>query len=192
MLGKISRKIVDRLLKKGTIIQEEYEVYSFGMEQLLTVIVDCFTAIFIGIVFGQVIEMLFFVCAFIIIRSYAGGYHASTPLRCYLLTTLINVIVLSVMKFIKLDMIAFIGLLVIASIVILLISPVDTENKPIDDIEYLYYRKKTIIVWSIEIIIALISAIFRFRAGTESIVYAQVVLSISLVCERIIQLKKER
>ena len=185
MLGKISRKIVDRLLKKGTIIQEEYEVYSFGMEQLLTVIVDCFTAILIGIVFGKVVEMLFFVSAFIIIRSYAGGYHASTPLRCYLLTTLINIIVLSVMKFIKLDMIIVIGLLVIASIVILLMSPVDTKNKPIDDIEYLYYRKKTIIVWSIEVIIALVSAIFPFRAGTESIVYAQVVLSVSLVCERI-------
>lgn len=171
-------------------MQEEYEVYTFGMEQLLMVLADCFTALLIGIVFGAVVEMLFFVGAFVVIRSYAGGYHASTPLRCYLLTTLINIIALSVMKFIKPDIMILIGLLAIASIVILIISPVATENKPIDDIECLYYRKKIIIVWGMETVIALICAIFSFRAGTESIVYAQVVLSVSLICERILQLRK--
>lgn len=192
MIGDLSKRIVERLLRNEAIIQSDYEIYLFGMEQMLTIILDLLTAVIIGIAFGRVLQTIIFMIAFMVIRSYAGGYHASTSFRCYLLTTLTIIITLSAMKFVNLDMVMLISLLVIASIVILIISPEDTENKPLDDIEYIYYRKKTIIVWSIEIVIALICAIFRFEAGTESIVYAQTVLSIALICQRITRIKNKK
>lgn len=76
-----------------------------------------------------------------VIRSYAGGYHASSTLRCYILTNIAIIVVLSAMKFITFSS-TFLGCLsVMNSMVILILAPVDTENKRLDEIECIHYRK---------------------------------------------------
>lgn len=184
MLGSLSKKVVDRLLIDEGTEKEDYEIYLFGMEQLLTVIIDFLTAILLGVVFGEVIQTVIFVLSFMIMRSYAGGFHASTPFKCYLLTSLTIIIVLSVMKCIEADIAVLAGMLFVASMVIWLLAPVDTENKTIDDVEFVVYRRKTRIVWSIEVIGAFGCMAFQCVDMVECIVYAQVVLAVALVGEK--------
>ncbi len=184
MLGSLSKKVVDRLLIDESTEEEDYEIYLFGMEQLLTVIIDLLTAIFLGVVFGEVIQTVIFVLSFMIMRSYAGGFHASTPFKCYLLTSLTIIVVLSVMKYIEVDLIVLVGMLLVASMVIWVLAPVDTENKTIDDIEFIVYRRKTRIVWCIEVIGVFGCMAFQCVDMVECIVYAQVVLAVALVSEK--------
>lgn len=185
MFGGISKKIVDRLLDKGAIHQDDYEIYLFGMEQLLTTILDVLSAIVIGILFGRVLQTIIFVISFMVIRSYAGGYHAATPLRCYVLTILTVILALSAMKYMEWHIFYLLGILMVSSVVILILAPVDTENKRIDDVEFIHYRRKTVIVWGIETFIALLFALFQFKIGVESIVFTELTLSISLICENV-------
>lgn len=190
MMNKISKRIVERLLGKGIIIKSDYDIYLFGIEQLLSIILNLLTTILIGCLFGIVWQAILFVGAFMILRSYAGGYHALTPVRCYILTIVTIIVSLSAIKYFEIDMVVLISLLIMTSVVILVLAPVDTENKPIDEIEYIYYRKKTMIVWGVEVIIALLCVAVDFLEGMKCIVCAQVVLSVVLLCERI--RKKEK
>lgn len=190
MMNKISKRIVERLLGKGIIIKSDYDIYLFGIEQLLSIILNLLTTILIGCLFGIVWQAILFVGAFMILRSYAGGYHALTPVRCYILTIVTIIVSLSAIKYFEIDMVVLISLLIMTSVVILVLAPVDTENKPIDEIEYIYYRKKTMIVWGVEVIIALLCVAVDFLEEMKCIVCAQVVLSVVLLCERI--RKKEK
>ena len=79
----------------------------------------------------------------------------------------------------------YIQISVMNSMVILILAPVDTENKRLDEIECIHYRKKTIIVWSVEVVITIFCAILQYKLIAESVIFAQVVLSLSLICGQI-------
>lgn len=184
MINYISKKMVDRLLRKEMITQEDYEIYLFGLSQFLVTLLDVLTCIAVGIVLDSLLQTILFLLAFTGIRSYAGGYHASTPLRCYALTILMITLSVVTLKYIEWNVWILSGLLVVASIVILILAPVDTENKPIDDVEYVYFRKMTIKVLAIEVVLAMVCIVLRFEIGAESIVGALVVLAAALWCEK--------
>jgi accessory gene regulator B len=88
---------------------------------------------------------------------------------------------LSIMKFVAINNFIYLGLSILSSLVILLISPIGTPNKPLDEIEINIYRKKTIIVWCVEISVALMSFVLNVTEIHTSIVFAQVLISIALV-----------
>lgn len=184
MISIISKKMTDRLLEREVITQEDYEIYLFGMHQLLVTLLDFLTCAVVGIVFGSLLQTTLFILAFMGIRVYAGGYHASTPLRCYLLTTAMVVVSVALLKYITWSMFMLGGLLLVASMIILILAPVDTENKPVDDVEYVYFRRKTKNALAIESMLAVLCMIFRFEIGAESIVWALVVLAIALIFEQ--------
>lgn len=71
--------------------------------------------------------------------------------------------------------------MIVSSLVILVLSPVGTANKPLDEIEIKIYRKKTIIVWCIEICVALVLFVLNVTDIYISIVLAQVLISLALI-----------
>lgn len=192
MTSKVSKSLTDYLLKKNIIVQEEYEIYQFGMEQLIASTFSLISVLIIGIVLDVILESLIFIMAFKAIRECAGGYHASTRLRCYVLSMLTVITVLSVIKYIPLDTVVLIIMSVLASIIIILLSPVDTENKRIDAIERIYYRRKSMIILWVELIIAMICVIIHYEEGAKCIVVGLLVLAIAQIAENIKKLIKNR
>ena len=181
MFSTISQRLVRFLLDKDVIQQENREIYQFGIEQFLTSVLNVLTTLVLGILFNEIIQSIIFVTAFMILRSYSGGYHASTSIGCYLLSTFSIVAVLSVMKFTEINNFICIGLLLLSGIVIILLSPVSTINKPLDSIECVVYRKKSILIWCAETCAALVFMGFGMTKASVCIVLAQVLISIALV-----------
>ncbi|MDE6357492.1 MAG: accessory gene regulator B family protein, partial [Eubacteriales bacterium] len=98
------------------------------------------------------------------IRVYAGGYHCRTPLRCYIFSVLMLVIVLFILKGQALRNPLIITIIsIISSIIILSLAPVEDENKPLDEIEIKAYEKRTtrnlLIVLSIFLLALMINKI---------------------------------
>ena len=73
-----------------------------------------------------------------------GGYHASTPLGCYLLTTLIITVALSVMKYLEISILIYLVLLMVSSVIVYMLTPVEAVNKELDKIEKIIYRKNNL------------------------------------------------
>lgn len=183
MLGAISDRIVQQLLKRNNIVLEEYEIYLFGVQQMISNILNVLSALLIGLITGEILPCVIFLICFTAIRQYAGGYHASTRIRCYLLSMSAIAAVLLIIHNFVISYWLLVGLMLAASLVILLLSPVDTENKRLDSIEQNYYRRKAIVIWGLEIAAAATCIWLNYECGAESIVFALVVLSIAQVAE---------
>lgn len=172
MFEKSAEKIADKLLKSKTIAEEDKEVYVYGFKSGLTLILNLLTVIAIGAVFGMILESLAFMAFYMPFRSYAGGFHASTPWRCYGISWIMMAAVLIWLKFMPLLSIVCIAAIIIGSILCFVLAPVEDKNKPLDEKEQKVYKKRAYIILIVEICIsAVMFFIFRtlFEVGAAAI-----------------------
>ena len=130
---------------------------------------------------GMIWQGIIFVLSFMLLRKYAGGYHASTPLGCYLLTTLIITVALSVMKYFEISILIYLVLLMVSSVIVYMLTPVEAVNKELDKIEKIIYRKKTILIWIVEVSLAIGVFILKHYEISICIFMAVIMVGISLV-----------
>ena len=185
MFTSLTEKAVNYLIYKNVIDNDHQEIYRYGLGQIFSTTLNILTTLLLGIIFGEIYQSLIFVFAFMILRTYSGGYDAKTPIRCYFLTTISIAAGLSAMKFIVINRFIYLGLLILSSLIIITLSPIGTANKPLDEIEKIIYRKKTIIVWCIETCVALLFIVFNNTEIHSSIVLAQTLVSIALISGKV-------
>lgn len=181
MISSAANNITNYLICEKVIKDDDREIYQYGFEQVFSSLLNIATMLLLGIILGKIYQSLVLILSFMALRSYSGGYHANTPLHCYLLTVMSISATLSIMKFITIDRFICLGLLVLSSVVILLLSPIGSQNKPLDEIEKIIYRKKTIIVWSVETCVAIVFIILDITEIHIAITLAQVIISIALI-----------
>lgn len=181
MISSDANNITNYLICKKVIKDDDREIYQYGFEQVFSSLLNIATMLLLGLILGKIYQSLVLILSFMALRSYSGGYHANTPLQCYLLTVMSISTALSIMKFITIDRFICLGLLVLSSVVILLLSPIGSKNKPLDEIEKIIYRKKTIIVWSVETCVAIVFIILDITEIHIAITLAQIIISIVLI-----------
>lgn len=138
-------------------------------------VINILSVVLIGFALGMFWECLIFLFAYIPIRSYAGGYHANTPLKCYLFSlVLVTALLLEISKA-SWNSTALWVVSILAGLIIFWLSPVEDSNKPLDQIEITIYRKRTYIIlaillcltvafWKAEIMIISISIMAALEA----------------------------
>lgn len=181
MFSKLSEQITGNLENKETIQSEDRELYRYGFEQGLTMLLNLVTTLVIGLLFGKLLEVCLFMAAYIPLRSYAGGYHAKTPFRCYLLSIVILTAVMLFMKYLALDNIVYYLMILVSGAVILILSPVEDKNKPLDDSELKVYKNRASSILLIEMIAFIVSKLLNLQSVFIAICYAMLILSILLV-----------
>lgn len=85
------------------------------------------------------------------------------------------------MKFAPLNNFICIGLLIVTSAIILLLSPVESENKRLDDVEKHVYRRKGIFIWCIGTIVFIAAVIADIKVISASIALAYAVIAVSVL-----------
>ena len=180
MKNCIKKAIITWLFKED-LEDEAYDIYSYGIYQIVSYVINFFTILLIGIAFRRLLEVIILVVFFMAVRPYAGGYHASSAIKCYILTNIMIIGALLAIKYIQINNIFMICLLALNSIVIFVLAPVDTANKKLDEIEYIVYRKKTVKILSVEIIISIIMIAMNCHIVAECIIFAHIILSFALI-----------
>lgn len=181
MLNAISTKITNILIKYACISKENSELYSYGFRQLFMMLLNISITLLLGIIFNKLLQSILFSIVYIPIRSFAGGYHAKTPLRCTIFSTLMIFLVLLILKFIVLPTYVVILLWLISVGIIISLSPVENRNKPLDAIEKLVYRKRTMFLLALNCIIIIVFMIFSLNQLYTCVVLSLVSLSIMLL-----------
>lgn len=156
MFYQVSEHIAQKLVAKKTITTESKSVYQYGIQQGFTIVLNLLTTLIIGLIFNMVIESFLFLAIYIPLRSYAGGIHAKTALRCYLYSSLMTIAVLLVVKFLPLENFICNLISLISGVFIFLSAPVDTENKKLDTIERKVYKKRACIILILEIVLQIL------------------------------------
>ena len=81
----LSEKIIANMIKSGVSIEADREIYVYGLTQLFRTLLNVFSTVIIGFCMGMLAESVVFVICLMLIRSYSGGYHSDSPIRCYLI-----------------------------------------------------------------------------------------------------------
>lgn len=190
-MEKFSSKLIEFFVSNDLIKNEDKEIYKYAVNIILSSLIHIATVMIIGLCFNLFIESLVFYFSFIAIRKFAGGYHAKTPVRCYLFSFASNIIILCLVKWLSSINTLFIFIFIIFElfcvVLILLISPLDTENNPLTGQEKKMYRMLTSIITILIFIISLL-CFFKGYRNIGSSMICGVVMSALLLLMRKIQI----
>lgn len=139
----LSEKWAHQLAMHDMIPAEDEAFYSYGFRQGAVLLLNIITMLCIGWLMGMVKETIIFMLAYLPLRRMAGGYHARTQLRCYLLGIVLTVSVLLAVKLLPWNWVADSVLLIIASMVVIWQAPLEDCNKPLDEAERIAYGQQT-------------------------------------------------
>ena len=134
--------------------EEELEIIEYGIERIKANILGMFTIFLIGIIFGVFAESMIFAIFFFLQRRYAGGYHADTKGRCYIVSVFLITISMCFIKYIDSGIVICFVLQTFNIIIIYLLAPVGTANRELDRVEIAVFRKRARIIGSISYVLA--------------------------------------
>lgn len=163
MFEVLSERITGWLLANEAIPREDKEIYRYGIQQGMIALLNLGTTMVIGVVFGKLLESILFMAAYIPLRSYAGGYHAKTAVRCYFFSIVMMSAVLWVMRYVTYYGLICVCLTAVSGSMIWLLVPVEDRNKPLDDVEKVVYRKRARGIVLTESIISLLTMFFSWE-----------------------------
>jgi accessory gene regulator B len=181
MFRGVSAKLTDKLISLKTIDSDDREIYEFGIQHIFITILNLITVLIIGFLLRSTKEALVFIVAFIPLRIFAGGFHFSTPTRCYIFSSCFVAAVLLAMRYYSISLLIYCLLYCMASIIILVFSPVEDKNKPLDQLEKRVYRKRTIIVFAVENLIMMILYFAKIHFAVKSMMISTIALSLMIL-----------
>lgn len=155
MISSLSSIITEALYKSQVIAEEDKELYTYGFFVLLSKGLFFLVSALFGWIFRVLWESIVFYIMFSILRSYAGGFHASKESICTCCTTaslFLSSMSILYMEKIGNSVIPF-CILVVCGTVVYLLAPLDSEDKPLTFNEIVEYRQiSKVIVLTIVII----------------------------------------
>lgn len=167
MLERISGRIVGWQIQKGILSDEERAVYQYAYELLLNQAINILIAVLIAVVFRAPLPVLLFLLSYIPLRSFCGGYHADTNLRCTVVSALLICGVCWLYQNIRDGFWLTwypLGYL-ISGYLVMRYAPVPDQNKPLDEEETIRYKQTSRIIWGLEMVIGMIFYIVSRRYG---------------------------
>lgn len=140
--------VTNRLVAKGIINADYKEIYRYGLESLFSAALELISIFFLAFLFGNFFETLLFFLTFIPLRLYAGGYHARTHFKCYLLSIMMYMFFSTIIYFTPSNLITCFSLIfsLLSLIIVFLFSPVVHSNRHADKEHKKNCRKISLII----------------------------------------------
>ena len=150
----VAQKTTDWLVRCGGVKEEEREVYMFGLDKFFSCLVNFFFAVILGLLFGVLLQTVVFYVTYMMLRVYAGGYHAEKSLTCFFASIGVLIPCLVAIRFYQAWNIptVFYGLLGLGAITLMALGPVEHKNKPLDSAEKVVYRRRMLRNLSIAVV----------------------------------------
>lgn len=185
MFTYVTEKIVSNMEKQNMIQTDRRNIYKYGINQMLNMLLNIATFLVIGLLFHMEFETVIFTAAYIPLRIYAGGFHAKTPFKCWIISAVMLLLVLLVMKYADLRLYVYDMLALIGTVVILVLSPVEDKNKPLDKLEKKVYKKRCMWTLAAELLIFILLRFFQRNTVSICFEVVWVTLSIMLIAGKI-------
>lgn len=165
MLHELAGSVSESVCKIQNINEtSKKEEIAYGMELLLSAVITFAVVMVISLAIGRLLECVVFMAFFMPLRIFAGGYHARTHIKCFMVLIVDLLVGLILLHTSDLFMFVFSIVSVILSIVVItLLSPVVDINYPLSKRQVKRSRKRSLWVLSIEILIIVIMMLFSMK-----------------------------
>lgn len=174
MSTDLAKRLTKMLIASGTVKEEDRELYEYGCFLLISRGLFLLATVLMGFLLGIPGTGLLFYLLYMPLRGYAGGIHAKTERACTVLTTLAMAGALAAIRL----MVSFhahvvpILMLGIGGVEVLAFSPLDTEEKPLEDSERIHYRKISVLLLLAYLLLALLAYVLTLGNVTYAIACA--------------------
>ena len=148
-MKKIADLFTEWLVEREIIRKEGQELYTYGFWQGCVLLFNFLIVAIIGIITGMFWQSIVFTIAYGLLRPFAGGFHARTQRKCYVYSGLLLVLALGMLRWVQWDVITCMLIVLVSGCVVLKLAPVEDENKPLDDVEVVVYKRRSRIVCGI-------------------------------------------
>lgn len=147
MYSKISRKITSCLIDLGIIDNNDFEIYEYGFEVILSFLFSILIINVFSFILNRFVETLLYLIGFFSVRAVCGGYHAKHHYSCFGITISTYFFFLFFQHYLssKHYLNQFVIFIIIVSFIIILVfSPVEHPNNPMTE-----FRKRRNRIYSI-------------------------------------------
>lgn len=158
MIDSAAKSIANKLNDNNIIESDDLDIYIYGLQMMISGIVKSIGFFLIAWLLGWIPEALAFIVTFSSLRVHAGGYHADTYLKCFLITAAATFLSIFVVKTLSTDYTLIITaiLIIISCTLILKYAPVDTPNKRMVGDERKIFRARTVRTMIIQVFLIVI------------------------------------
>ena len=183
-MKNISGGIADVLFTQGVIQSDDIDKCKYGIDLFISSFLEIFSILIIAVFGGNFIETVLLFVFFIPLRIYAGGYHADTKMKCYLISLMMygfSYVIASISPCKIYSVIDVCGT-VFSLIVVLIKAPIIHDNKRVNDIERKNYRKISIEICLLEtMIILLLTILIPEKIIVTYLMIGQVSVALSML-----------
>lgn len=181
MFEKVALHITEWMGHNRIIERDRMVVVKWGISNILDTLFNLATFLIIGILMHMPLETVTFTLGYIPLRSYAGGYHAKTPFRCWVLSNVILLIALLCIRYLSRYPSIIWSLAILSVILLIMLMPVSDIHKPLSDADKHRYKRVGIYILFSEIIVSILFRIINLPSITYSIFFIWIILSVMLV-----------
>lgn len=185
------------ILCKDEDLDEMRELYEYAIYILLSGLFHLISVVALGLCFNMVLESLVFYCSFILIRKFAGGYHAKTPTRCYVFSIATSFAVFCLIKVVYFFYctglsICLLLIELVCTLFIVLVVPLQSDNKPLNFQETKLYKNVSRIAVVALFVTSIILAFFGIKFIFVPIIFGVYMCGIVLAMRKIQVLNKSK
>ena len=156
------------LIESGVIEASDRELYEYAIHSLWLSVAPLLLALAFGVLMGTPWEAVLMVLPFMAIRKFSGGFHAKRESTCLIVSSLL--IVLCIYGASHLEYSAVLSIcLMLAGISLITFSPIDSENRRLDDDEKNRYKVITAVMATVFAVLHLLLLVFGLRSAAVCI-----------------------
>lgn len=139
-MKKCSEIIADWFVSCEVIEEADRELYSYAIKSFFLSFFPVILAAFIGSIRGCTDRGLIIVMPLMVIRKYSGGYHAKKLWSCLFISSLLLLFCIEVSRYCEYGW-TLVICAIISAISLIIFSPIDNENRPLDQEDFGHYKK---------------------------------------------------
>ena len=138
MLQSFAKYLTDTLYRHCPLSPQKRPIFQYGFEITTSTLSSAFSILLISIFLRDVLSACLFLVIFFFLRLFAGGYHAPSYARCFILTNSVYLMVYLVSRvFIAFQStIPAIVLTLLSGLIIFAFSPIRNKKHPISEMVY--------------------------------------------------------
>ena len=159
IMGRLVEAVIFQMESAEIINKDDEEIYRFGLECFFLKVIHYLSYLFISLILHMTIPVMVSAVVLVPLRSRAGGYHANTRFGCYLFSCSM-VFLLCFLNNIMFSVQWFWGIGVIDNVVIGCFSPVENDNRILEQSEQRVFKGQALLLLGvIDILIIFVAVI---------------------------------
>ncbi len=185
MIHVISKSLASFFIRKKFLEANQLDIYTYCFEFIISTLLFWSTILILAFVTDSVFPVILYYISFYIFRVTIGGYHAPTHWQCYLLSLTTFCLYLFIIHFFEYQTVLTVPLLMLSALIILQYAPIDHPNKPFTNTEFVSFRKRSMLLLSIALILISLLLLMQYKFVAFFITYGITQAAFSLLAAKI-------